>query len=105
MPSMYDSDYYIAEIRSAHIFPNPRGGSEEGLLAYGGDLNPNRLLTAYRKGIFPWFSPEDPILWWSPNPRLVLYPHEFKKSKSLRRVIKNRGYEVRFDTDFQSVIE
>jgi leucyl/phenylalanyl-tRNA--protein transferase len=105
LPSIYDSDFYITEIRSAHIFPNPRRGSDEGLLAYGGDLNPNRLLTAYRKGIFPWFSPDDPILWWSPNPRLVLYPHEFKRSKSLRRVIRNRGYEVRFDTDFQSVIE
>ena len=102
---MYDNNFYVTEIRSAHIFPNPRRGSDEGLLAYGGDLNPNRLLTAYRKGIFPWFSPHDPILWWSPNPRLVLYPSEFKRSKSLRRVIRNRGYEIRFDTDFESVIE
>ncbi|NEW59893.1 leucyl/phenylalanyl-tRNA--protein transferase [Sulfurovum sp. bin170] len=88
-----------------HIFPNAREGSDEGLLAYGGDLNPNRLLTAYRKGIFPWYSPDDPILWWSPNPRLVLYPDEFKASKSLRRVIRNRGYEVRFDTNFEAVID
>ena len=102
---MYDDDYYIAKIGNAHIFPNAREGSDEGLLAYGGDLNPNRLLTAYRNGIFPWFSPNDPILWWSPNPRLVLYPDEFKESKSLRRVIKNRGYVVKFDTNFEAVIE
>ena len=105
MPSIYDDDYYITEIGNAHIFPNAREGSDEGLLAYGGDLNPNRLLTAYRNGIFPWFSPNDPILWWSPNPRLVLYPDEFKESKSLRRVIKNRGYVVKFDTNFEAVIE
>ncbi len=105
MSSIYDDDYYIAEIRKAHIFPNPRYAADEGLLAYGGDLNPNRLLTAYRRGIFPWFNQGDPILWWSPNPRLVLYPNEFKESKSLRRVIRNRGYIVKFDTDFKSVIE
>jgi len=105
LSSIYDDDYFITEIGMPHIFPNAREGSDEGLLAYGGDLNPNRLLTAYRQGIFPWFSPEDPILWWSPNPRLVLYPSEFKVSKSLRRVIRNRGYEVRYDTDFETVIE
>ena len=105
MSSIYDDDYFITEIGMPHIFPNPREGSDEGLLAYGGDLNPNRLLTAYRNGIFPWFSPQDPILWWSPNPRLVLYPSEFKTSKSLQRVIRNKGYEVKFDRDFKSVIE
>jgi leucyl/phenylalanyl-tRNA--protein transferase len=62
-------------------------------------------LTAYRKGIYPWYSPEDPILWCSPNPRLILYPSEFKERKSLRRVIKNRGYKVKFDTNFEAVIE
>ncbi len=82
-----------------------RRESDEGLLAYGGDLNPNRLLTAYRNGIFPWFNKNDPILWWSPNPRLVLYPNEFKESKSLRRVIRNRGYKVKFDTNFEAVID
>lgn len=105
MSSIYDDDYFITEIGMPHIFPNAREGSDEGLLAYGGDLNPNRLLTAYRKGIFPWFNPVDPILWWSPNPRLVLYPNEFKRSKSLKRVIRNKGFEVRFDTDFEAVIE
>jgi len=102
---MYDDDYFITEIGMPHIFPDAREGSDEGLLAYGGDLNPNRLLTAYRKGIFPWFNEDDPILWWSPNPRLVLYPDEFKESKSLRRVIRNKGFEIKFDTNFQAVIE
>ncbi len=105
MSSIYDDDYFITEIGMPHIFPNPREGSDEGLLAYGGDLNPNRLLTAYRNGIFPWFNKNDPILWWSPNPRLVLYPNEFKESKSLRRVIRNKGYKVRFDTNFRAVID
>ena len=105
MSSIYDDNYYITELRKDHIFPNARHGSDEGLLAYGGDLNPNRLLTAYRKGIFPWFSEGDPILWWSPNPRLVLYPDEFRESKSLRRVIRNRGYEIKFDSNFEAVID
>jgi len=105
LSSIYDDNYFITEIGMPHIFPNPREGSDEGLLAYGGDLNPNRLLTAYRNGIFPWFNKNDPILWWSPNPRLVLYPNEFKESKSLRRVIRNKGYKVRFDTNFRAVID
>ncbi len=105
MSSIYDNDYFITEIGMPHIFPDARVASDEGLLAYGGDLNPNRLLTAYRKGIFPWFNEGDPPLWWSPNPRLVLYPQNFKESKSLRRVIKNKGYEVRFDNNFEAVIE
>jgi len=102
---MFDDDYFITEIGMPHIFPDPREASDEGLLAYGGDLNPNRLLKAYRSGIFPWFNEGDPILWWSPNPRLLLYPNEFKTSKSLRRVIRNRGFEIEFDRDFKSVIE
>ena len=62
---MFDEDnYLIAQLGMDMIFPNPRNASDEGLLAYGGDLNPNRLLTAYRNGIFPWYSPSDPILWW-----------------------------------------
>jgi len=105
LPSIYDDDYFITEIGMPHIFPDARDASDEGLLAYGGDLNPNRLLTAYRKGIFPWFNEGDPPLWWSPNPRLVLYPKNFKESKSLRRVIRNKGYQVRFDTNFERVIE
>ena len=104
MSSIYDDDYYIPELRSAHTFPTARDAGEEGLLAFGGDLNPNRILKAYRSGIFPWFNPDDPILWWSPNPRLLLYPEDFKTSKSFRRVLRNKGFEVRFDTNFEAVI-
>ena len=104
MSSIYDDDFYIPELRSAHTFPNPREAGEEGLLAFGGDLNPNRILKAYRSGIFPWFNPDDPILWWSPNPRLILYPKDFKTNKSFRRVLRNGGFEVRFDTNFEAVI-
>lgn len=87
------------------IFPNPRHAIEEGLLAYGGDLSISRLLTAYRKGIFPWYSEGDPILWWSPDPRLVLYPYDLKISKSLAKIIKKKKYEVRVDTAFRQVVE
>ena len=104
MSSIYDDDYYIPQLRTAHKFPNPREAGEEGLLAYGGDLNPNRILKAYREGIFPWFNPDDPILWWSPNPRMLLYPQDFKTSKSFRRVLRNKGFEVKFDTNFEAVI-
>ena len=104
MSSIFDDDYYIPQLRTVHNFPNPREAGEEGLLAYGGDLNPNRILKAYRNGIFPWFNPEDPILWWSPNPRMLLYPQEFKTSKSFRRVLRNKGFEVKFDTNFEAVI-
>ncbi len=75
-----------------------------GLLAAGGGLHPARLLDAYRHGIFPWFSPGDPILWWSPDPRMVLFPAEFKLSRSLARVIRNAGFEVRCDTAFETVM-
>lgn len=83
-------------------FPNPLDASEEGVVAYGGDLSPSRLMLAYRSGIFPWYSAKDPILWWSPNPRLILELDEFKLSRSLRKKIPQ--FEIRFDTAFSSVI-
>lgn len=105
MASIYDSDYFITPLSPfSYTFPDPNLGAKEGLLAYGGDLNPNRLLTAYRNGIFPWFNENDPILWWSPDPRLVLYPQDFKVRRSFRRVLRNRNYRVCFDNDFRSVI-
>jgi len=76
-----------------------------GLLAAGGDLSPERLLAAYREGIFPWFSGDEPILWWSPDPRMVLYVAELKVSRSLAKSVRNRGYEVRIDTAFDAVLE
>lgn len=78
--------------------------SPNGLLAVGGDLSPMRLLEAYRHGIFPWFNAGEPILWWSPDPRLVLIPNEFKLSRSFARVLRNAAYEVRTDTAFEQVM-
>lgn len=75
-----------------------------GLLASGGDLSPERLLDAYRHGIFPWFSAGDPILWWSPDPRMVLFPDELKVSHSLRKTLHKARYEVRSDTCFEQVM-
>ncbi len=107
MGSMFDEEHYFIPPLSlySYTFPDPRYASDEGLLAYGGDLSPNRILTAYRKGIFPWYSEGDPILWWSPDPRLLLYPKEFKVSRSFARVLRNRGFEVTFDRDFAAVIQ
>ena len=76
----------------------------EGLLAAGGDLSSARLLAAYRRGIFPWYSAGQPVLWWSPNPREVLVPAEFKCSRSLAKTLRNRGFEVTFDRDFAGVV-
>lgn len=76
-----------------------------GLLAAGGDLSAERLLLAYRQGIFPWYSEGEPILWWSPDPRMVLVAAELKISRSLAKSIRNRGYEVRIDTAFGQVLE
>lgn len=76
-----------------------------GLLCAGGDLTPQRLVMAYLKGIFPWYSPGEPILWWSPDPRMVLFPAEFKLSRSLRKTLRKADYRVRLDTHFKAVIE
>lgn len=75
-----------------------------GLLASGGDLSLTRLLDAYQQGIFPWFNPGDPILWWSPDPRMVLFPHEFKVSKSLQKTLRRRNHEVRTDSAFEQLM-
>jgi leucyl/phenylalanyl-tRNA---protein transferase len=83
-------------------FPNPESAVAEGILAYGGDLSPSRLMLAYRSGIFPWYSVNDPILWWSPDPRLILELEEFKLRRSLRKKIPQ--FEIRFDTAFSQVI-
>jgi len=87
------------------IFPSPQLAPQEGLLAVGGDLSQERLLLAYRMGIFPWYSKDEPIMWWSPDPRLVLYPSELKVSKSLKKTIKKRLFQVTVDQAFESVIK
>lgn len=76
-----------------------------GLLAAGGDLSPARLLAAYERGIFPWYSPGQPVLWWSPDPRAVLFPEEFRCSRSLSKTRRNGGFTVRVDVDFAAVID
>lgn len=76
-----------------------------GLLAAGADLAPARLLDAYRHGIFPWYAEGEPILWWSPDPRMVLFVEELKVSRSLAKSVRNKGFEVRFDTAFTEVID
>lgn len=85
-------------------FPPVDQTSPEGVLAVGGDLSPERLLLAYKNGIFPWFDDADPILWWCPPERMVLFPHEFKPSKSMRNVINKGIYTVTFNTAFREVM-
>ncbi len=88
--------------RYTYIFPDPRRSSKEGLVAWGGDLSTKRVMSAYLQGIFPWYNESDPILWWSPDPRLVLFPKDIKISKSLQKSMKK--FEVKIDHDFESVI-
>lgn len=85
-------------------FPPPHLTRKDGLLAVGGDLSQKRLLLAYRMGIFPWFSDGEPIMWWCPDPRLVLYPDELRIPKSLRKVLKKNLFQVTIDTAFKEVI-
>lgn len=86
------------------VFPHPELADPNGILAVGGDLSPDRLLLAYEWGIFPWFNPGEPILWWSPDPRFVLFPDELKIAKSMRPYFNQRKFEVTFDRNFEDVI-
>jgi len=85
-------------------FPPPSHARKDGLLAVGGDLSRQRLLLAYEMGIFPWYSTGGPILWWSPDPRLILYPRELKISKRLRRIVRQKTFRLTMDTAFDAVI-
>ncbi|SDK88080.1 leucyl/phenylalanyl-tRNA--protein transferase [Salinimicrobium catena] len=86
-------------------FPPVEKANSIGLLAFGGDLSPERLLSAYTHGIFPWYDSSQPILWWSPDPRMVLFPEKLKVSKSMKQVLKKGIFEVTFDQDFEQVIQ
>ncbi|WP_055447549.1 leucyl/phenylalanyl-tRNA--protein transferase [Lacinutrix mariniflava] len=86
------------------VFPNVQEADEEGMLAVGGDLSVKRLLLAYQSGIFPWFNEDEVILWWSPDPRFVLFPNELKVSKSMKQFLRNCDYEITINRDFKSVI-
>ncbi len=85
-------------------FPPVDSASTEGILAFGGDLSPERLLLAYRSGIFPWFNIDEPIIWWSPNPRMVLFLDEIKVSKSMRNILNRNVFKVTFNQNFSAVI-
>ena len=95
--------YWIPE--DEIYFPDHNYADENGILALGGDLSPQRLTLAYRNGIFPWFNEEDPIIWWSPDPRFVLYPQDLKISKSMRKVLEKEEFQFTFDTDFGAIVQ
>ncbi|MBI9066084.1 MAG: leucyl/phenylalanyl-tRNA--protein transferase [Salinivirgaceae bacterium] len=94
----------IYKLPDEPYFPDPNEATEDGLLAIGGDLSPQRLVVAYASGIFPWFNEHDPIMWWSPDPRMVLFPERLKVSKSLKQTIRKEKFELRIDTAFTEVI-
>lgn len=93
-----DGDSPFPSVATALTEPN-------GLLCAGGDLSPRRLLDAYRLGVFPWYADGEPILWWAPDPRMVLYLHEFRISRSLRRRLRSRCFDVHLDRDFPGVVQ
>lgn len=85
-------------------FPSPDAATDEGLVAVGGELTTSRLLSAYRNGIFPWYSNDQPVLWWSPEPRAVLFPEGIRITRSLRKTLRNKDFQVTADMDFAAVI-
>lgn len=85
-------------------FPNPSEANQDGLLAVGGNLSPERLSLAYNSGIFPWFNDDEMIMWWSPNPRMVLFPKELKVHKSMRQLFNQQKFKVTYNTHFKDVI-
>lgn len=87
-----------------YIFPHPSNADKHGIVAYGGDLNPLRILEAYKSGIFPWFESDQNLMWWSPDPRMILYTDKFKASKSFKAFLKKSNYKVTFNKDFELVI-
>lgn len=84
-------------------FPHPNSANEDGIVAWGGDLNPSRLIRAYQQGIFPWYGKDEPVIWWSTNPRLIMELDDFKLSRSLKKSMKKFTYK--FDTNFTEVIQ
>lgn len=94
--------YYL--LKEELFFPPVSEADADGILAIGGDLSVERLKLAYRSGIFPWFEDGDPIIWWAPNPRMVLFPDEFKVSKSMRNILNRNIFRVTFNQNFREVI-
>ena len=99
-----NSSMPVFQLTEKIVFPRPDLAEDNGLLAIGGDLRPERLIAAYRSGIFPWYSRNDPILWWSTSPRLVLFPAEFRISRRLLRDIRKPLYRITMDRAFEQVI-
>ena len=95
----------VFQLSDDFLFPDPANSEPDGLLAVGGDLSAERLILAYSNGIFPWYSEGSPILWWSPDPRLILYPNDLKVSNSLKQTLKRKLFRVEFDTNFAKVIQ
>ena len=94
----------IFRVDQHYHFPPVHLADEDGLLAYGGDLHPTRILHAYHQGIFPWFNEDEEILWWSPDPRFVLYPHKLKIHKSMRGILNNPDYRFALNQNFDQVV-
>ena len=94
----------IYRLTDSLAFPDPQG-AEDGIVAVGGDLSPDRLIRAYQVGIFPWYNIDEPILWWSPDPRCVLYPSNLRISKSMHQILNQKPFSVSFDKDFKSVMK
>ncbi len=94
----------IYQLTNELVFPHPENATVDGILAVGGDLSERRLILAYRNGIFPWYNEGDPIIWWSPNPRCVLYTHKLKVSKSMKTLLQKDVFQVTVDQCFDQVV-
>ena len=93
------------QLSSEHIFPSALSANNDGIVAIGGDLDPKRILNAYKQGIFPWFESDDYLVWWSPDPRMVLFPEKLRISKSTRKVLKDANFKVTFNQSFDEVVD
>ena len=93
------------QLNSEHIFPSAYSANNDGIVAIGGDLDPKRILQAYKQGIFPWFESDDYLVWWSPDPRMVLFPANLKISKSTKKILKDGSFNVTFNQSFDQVVE
>lgn len=94
----------IFQLTEDLVFPHPKFANDDGILAVGGDLSVNRLILSYKNGIFPWFNEDDPIIWWSPDPRCVLFTDNIKISKSMRQLLSKNEFDVTLDNNFVDVI-
>ena len=93
------------QLSSEHIFPSASTANSDGVVAIGGDLDPKRILKAYKQGIFPWFENDDYLVWWSPDPRMVLFPKKLKISKSTKKILKDDYFKVTFNQSFDEVVD